>query len=113
VRPAGIAVGAVGLAGVGVGVVFGLRANGDRAKVLNASTNGSGVVTGLTQAEAARLDASARSNALLANVLMISGGALAATGLLMAVLAPSSPSAPVNAVQLSIGPASLVASGQF
>lgn len=109
VRPAGIAVGAAGLVGLGVGAVFGVQSAEARSKISRAETNADGVVVGLTQAEAARLDASARSSALTANVLMIAGGALTATGLLMVLLGHEAPAA----LSVSVGPAGVTAVGRF
>ncbi len=109
VRPAGIAVGGGGLVGIGVGAALGVQARDARAKIAQAETNAEGVVVGLSQAEAARLDASARSSAVAANVLMIAGGALSATALLMLLLGPAEPAA----VSLGVGPAGLTASGRF
>lgn len=84
-RPTGYGLLGAGVVAGGVGVVFGLMANGARSTVLNAETNASGLVTGLTQREAAALEQQAQTNALLANVLWGVGGALAATGLLFVV----------------------------
>ena len=110
VRPAGIAVGIGGVAAVGVGAVFGVLSTGDRAKINGAQTDANGVVVGITQAEAARLDASARSNALAANVLLIAGGAVAATGLFMVLLGPHNEP---TTVSVSVGPGGLTAAGRF
>lgn len=109
VRPAGIAVGAAGLAGIGLGLVFAVQSADARAKIAQAATNADGVVVGITQMGAAQLDATARSSALTANILMAAGGGLTAAGLLMIVLAPSEPAA----VSLSVGPGGLTASGRF
>ena len=110
VRPTGIAVGVAGLVGVGVGAVLGFQSADARARVNGAATDPNGVVVGMTQAEAARLDATARSSALAANVLMIAGGGVAATGLLMFLLGPQDQPA---AVSVSVGPGGVTASGRF
>lgn len=109
VRPAGIAVGVAGLVGLGVGTAFAVQSSGDRARISGATTDANGVVVGLTQAEAARLDASARSSAAAANVLLIAGGVATAGGLLMFLLGPSEPAS----VSLSVGPTALMVSGRF
>ncbi|MDP1829432.1 MAG: hypothetical protein Q8L48_39565 [Archangium sp.] len=108
VKPAGVAVGIGGLVGVTIGAVLGAQSADARAKIAGAATDGNGVVIGLTQVEAARLDATARGG-LAANVLMISGGALTATGLLMFLLGPEDP-APVS---VSMGPGGVTAAGRF
>lgn len=108
VKPAGVAVGIGGLVGVTIGAVLGGQSADARAKIAGAQTDANGVVIGLTQVEAARLDATARGG-LAANVLMISGGALAATGLLMVLLGPDEP-APVS---VTMGPGGITAAGRF
>jgi hypothetical protein len=110
VRPAGIAVGIGGVVAVGVGAVLGLQSTDARSKINNAQTDANGVVVGITQADAARLDATARSNALAANVLMIAGGAVAATGLFMFLLGPHDQP---STVSLTVGPAGVTGSGRF
>lgn len=109
VKPAGVAVGLGGLVGVTIGAVLGGQSADARAKIAGAQTDANGVVIGLTQVEAARLDAAARGG-LAANVLMISGGALTATGLLMFLLGPDE-SAP--AVSVTMGPGGITAAGRF
>lgn len=69
-----------GVAAAGVGIVFGVLANGTRAQVTSATLDATGRVVGLTQKEALALDAQQRTEATLANVLIISGAALAAGG---------------------------------
>lgn len=93
-RPTGYGLLGAGVVAAGVGVVFGLMANGARSTVLNADKNANGLVTGVTQREAAALEQQAQTNALLANVLWGVGGALAATGVLFVVFggADSAPS---------------------
>jgi hypothetical protein len=109
VRPAGIAVGLGGLVGLGIGAVLGGQAADARARIAGAQTDMNGVVINLTQVEAARLDATARGG-LAANVLMISGGALTATGLLMVLLGASDEPA---AVTLGVTPTGVTAAGRF
>lgn len=84
-RPTGWGLLGAGVVAGGVGVAFGLLANGARSTVLNAETNANGLVTSLTQREAAALEQQARTNATLANVLFGVGGALAAAGVLFIV----------------------------
>jgi hypothetical protein len=110
-KPTGIVLGAGGLVAVGVGVALGVQASDARAKLANATTDANGVVTGVTQAQAAQLDATARSGALAANVLMVAGGVAAVGGALLFLLAPPPASGP--AVSFSFGPGGVVAAGRF
>jgi hypothetical protein len=109
-RPMGIVVGAAGLVGAGVGIALAVQSADSRRQITGAAVDGNGVVTGLTQAQAQKLDATARSSALAANVLMIAGGAAAVGGVLMFVLAPHE--APTQ-VSVSVGPSSVFVSGRF
>ncbi|MFZ5438536.1 MAG: hypothetical protein ACOZQL_00940 [Myxococcota bacterium] len=108
-RPVGVGLLGAGAVAAGVGVVFGLQANAARAKVVDAQRDASGRVTSLTQREAAALEASAQSQALLANVLFGVGGALAAAGVVLIIVGPSE--APV--VTLAPTPGGVVLSGTF
>jgi len=65
---------------LGIGVGFGVASNGTKARVAAATTDSAGRITGLTQREALALDAQQRTEATVANVLIISGAALAAGG---------------------------------
>jgi hypothetical protein len=80
----GLVAGAAVVAGVGIG--FGVMANGTKAKVSGATTDADGRITGLTQREALVLDAQQRTQATIANVLIISGAALAAGGVTLFIL---------------------------
>lgn len=87
----GARVGAIALLGggaavAGLGVVFGVMANGTSAQVTGAQTDSNGRVTGLTQKEALALDAQQRTEASLANVFIISGAALAAGGVTLLIV---------------------------
>lgn len=108
-RPAGLSVGAVGLAALGTGVVFGYLSISARAKLDNPVTDTSGVVVGMTQRQAAALDQTARTDALVADVLFVVGGVLTATGVALFVLAPRPPAA----VSVVVGPASVGVVGRF
>lgn len=110
VRPAGVVVGAGGLVAVGIGIALAVQSADARKQLTTATVDGNGVVTGVTQAKAQQLDATARSSALAANVLMIAGGVATAGGLLMVLLAPQEPP---PALSLSVGPTGIVASGHF
>lgn len=93
----------------GVGLVLGLMSNDARAKVTNAPRDDLGRVTGLTQREASALEASARGQATVANVLFGVGGGLAAAGVVLIILGPSAE----PAVALSPAPGGVVVTGSF
>lgn len=108
-RTTGVIVGTTGLAAVAGGVVAGLLSSDARSKVANAERNTLGVVTGLTERDAAALDAQARTLALVANVLFVAGGVLAATGVGLFVFGGESSGAPAVTLQLSpLGGAAVV-----
>jgi hypothetical protein len=90
VRPFGIVVGAVGLAALGTGAAFGFLSADARSKVDHAASD-AGVVTGLTQKQAAALDHQARTDALVADILFVAGGVLVGTGLGLLVFGPKAP----------------------
>lgn len=78
-----------GLAGAGVvaaliGVFAGVGSAGDRAK-LNALPSDGSLVTTMTQKEAFATEQSANGAATAANILMITGGVLAAGGIVMII----------------------------
>lgn len=108
-RPTGIAVAGAGVVTAVVGVVLGAQASGARASVVNATRDGLGRVTSLTQREAAALETTSRSQAAAANVLLGVGAALAAGGVVLIILGPSSE--PV--VALSPSPGGLLVTGSF
>ncbi|MBL8922803.1 MAG: hypothetical protein JNJ54_28395 [Myxococcaceae bacterium] len=110
-QTAGFVVGAVGLVGTIGGVAAGLVSSQARARIATSERNPMGVVTGLTQREAAQLDATARTTGLVANVLLIAGGALLAGGVVLFILGLPA-DAPASA-SLSVTPGGLVFSGAF
>ncbi|MEW5741159.1 MAG: hypothetical protein AB1938_19710 [Myxococcota bacterium] len=108
-KPVGWSLVGAGAVAAGVGIIFGVQANGARSQVLNAETNAEGVITGLTQKEAAALEAQAQSQATIANVLFVTGGVLAATGAVFVVLDTMGG----TKVTLAPAPGGLVAQGSF
>jgi hypothetical protein len=98
-----------GVVGLGVGTVLGVLSYVDRNKVNNATRNAQGVVIGLSQPDAYSLDSTVRTTATAANILFGVGGALAATGVVLFILSPSS-SASVALVPTGPG---LLLSGSF
>jgi hypothetical protein len=91
-RAASIALIAAGAVSLGVGVALGVVSFVDRNKVNNAMKDANGVVTGITQADAFALDATVHTTATVANVLFGVGGALAAAGVIIFIISPSSSS---------------------
>jgi hypothetical protein len=108
-RPTGIVLLGAGVVAAGVGVVFGLQSSAARTQVTNATKDELGRVTSVTQSQAAALETSARTQASVANVLFGVGGALAAAGVVLVVLGPSSD--PV--VALSPAPGGVLVAGSF
>ena len=101
-RPTGIAVGVAGLAALAAGGVFGFLSQDARTKIASATKNDMGIVTGITEREAQQLDQQARTYALVANILLVSGGVLAATGIGLFIFGDDgTPDAPTVTLQLS------------
>lgn len=100
-RPTGITLGAVGVAALIGGGVLGFLSTSARNTIANAETSSAGVVVGLTEREAQALDAQARTFAVVANVLFVAGGVLAATGVGLFVFGGDSADAPAVTLQLS------------
>lgn len=75
----------LGVIGLGGGALFGVRSSTARAQFESASS-AMQVVTTLTRAQALQLDLDARSQAVTANVMLISGAALVITGVLLWLL---------------------------
>lgn len=89
-RPAGLA--CLGLAAVagGAGGYFGWRSNTGRARIQGLGVDESGFTIGMSQREAYALDAEVRSNAQLANGLLLgAAGAAVAGGVLWLLGAPA------------------------
>jgi hypothetical protein len=108
-RPFGAVLLGVGGAAAIAGGVVGVLSRMDRDKVSNAKPDDSGRITSLTQRQAVALENSARTKATAANVLFISGGALAAVGAVFVIWGPDK--APVAQVTPALGGFSV--SGSF
>lgn len=85
----GLIGGAAVCAGIGVG--FGVMANGTRSQVNNAPIGPTGTVANMNQKQGFELDARQRSQATTANALFISAGALALGGGALFLLSMSDP----------------------
>lgn len=106
-RVAGAVVGVAGVGALAVGVGIGAASADARRRVDEAEVDAEGYVTGMTQREAALLDRQARDQAAVANVLMIGGALIAATGLVLVLFAPS------DEVAVAPAPGGAVVSGRF
>lgn len=107
----GILLGVAGVVTLIGGSAAGLASSNARTRITQAERSPTGVVVGLTQREAAQLDASARSTALVANVLFITGAVLVGSGLAFFIVGSPSQSGP--AVTLAFSPMGGVVSGAF
>jgi serine/threonine-protein kinase len=85
-RPAGIAAGAVGLVGLGIGTFFGLQARSQWSSAQPRCPNGGCDQQGYDSWS------SSRSSATASTVAFAAGGAAVAAGVVLFLLAPSSPS---------------------
>ncbi|MCC7385776.1 MAG: hypothetical protein IT384_28260 [Deltaproteobacteria bacterium] len=78
--------GSVGVAAGVAGAVLLLSASADRAEVTGASTDASGVITGVTYREAEALEGSANTKSIAGGVVIGTGAAALATALVLAIL---------------------------
>ena len=102
----GIAVGAIGVAGIGIGTFFGLRAS---QKWKDAKTHCSASY----ECDQAGVDLTdqARSSANIATLGFVAGAALLTAGIVLFVTAPSGP--PASRVKVGVGPGSVMLGGTF
>jgi hypothetical protein len=84
-RWAGVAVGAAGVIAIGAGVFEGLQASSLQNQVNQATKDGAGHVTSVTQAKAYSLDSQQRTAATVANVCLVGGGVAAAAGVALVI----------------------------
>lgn len=121
-RPLGIAVGVVGLAGLGIGSAFGFMAKSTYDASNESNCHKSAVPGELDQCNpeglAQREDAVSKGN--IATALFIPGAVLLAAGVVLIVAAPSAPSAgsafvrpSISDVQVSAGPGGVLVRGKF
>lgn len=108
-KPTGYVLVGVGAAGVVVGAIFGVMSSDGRSRVTNAATSPAGLITSITQRDAATVEAQARQQALIANVALGVGGAFAAAGALLFFLSPSS----AEPVSLLVGPSGFSVAGAW
>ncbi|MEW5739845.1 MAG: hypothetical protein AB1938_13015 [Myxococcota bacterium] len=101
-RPTAIGLGVAGVAALAAGGVFGYLSFDARGKIDNAEKDPNGIVTGITEKEAQALDSQARTFAVVANILFVAGGVMAATGLGLFLFGDDgSPDATTALIQLS------------
>lgn len=110
-RPVGYSLLAVGAAGVGVGVIFGLQSKGARDQLSSLMPNEQGVIDSITQKKAFELDAQAREQALVANILFGVGGGLALAGGICVIV--GSTGGGDEGVAIAPAPMGVTASGRF
>ncbi|MDP2273849.1 MAG: hypothetical protein Q8N23_36235 [Archangium sp.] len=108
-RTTGFVLLGAGAVAAGIGVGLGASSAGARSRLTNATQDDQGRVTSITQAEAGPLEASANTQATIANVLFGVGGALGAAGVVLVILGPASE----PTVALSPAPGGLLVSGRF
>lgn len=110
-RPASYGVLGAGAVALVVGAVFGVMANEARAKVTGAMTNEAGLITSVSQRDAAGFEARMKQQGTIANVLFgVGGGLLAAGAILFFVGAPASNGTQVS---LHLSPSGFAVMGLF
>ena len=93
-RISAVVVAGLGVASLGTGAVFGVRSSQSRSQ-FDQATSAMQLISSLTRAQALQLDANARSQALIANVLFVTGAALVVTGVVLWLLGAPTPHAQV------------------
>ncbi|MDP1919783.1 MAG: tetratricopeptide repeat protein [Myxococcales bacterium] len=110
-RPASYGVLGAGALALVVGSIFGVMANEARAKVTGAMTNEAGLITSVSQRDAAGFEARMKQQGTIANVLFgVGGGLLAAGAVLFFVGAPASGGTQVS---LHLSPSGFAVMGMF
>jgi hypothetical protein len=109
VRGLGFGLAAVGAVSAIIGVVCGAASAGTRGELAGLPTDGS-LVTTMTQKEAFEKEASANGLASAANVMLITGGVLAATGVVLVIVGGPGEDARVTLAPMGAG---AVLSGAF
>ncbi len=110
-RPTSYGVLGAGAVALVVGSIFGVMANQARAKVTGAMTNEAGLITSLSQRDAAGFEARLKQQGTIANMLFgVGGGLLAAGAILFFVGAPASNGTQVS---LHVSPSGLMVMGVF
>lgn len=89
-RVGGIVLLGAGVAAGVVGIIGGVSSSSARAQLANLEEDASGRVIGMTQRQAADIEAGANTAATLANVMYVTAGVLAGTGVLLIALGGSS-----------------------
>jgi hypothetical protein len=86
VRIAGFVFGGLGVVAGGIGIAFGVQAEGLKSSLAGAARDEQGHVTGLTQRAYFAAEQDQHLKATVANILFIAGGVLAATGITLVII---------------------------
>ncbi len=97
-----------GAVAAGVGIALGVSSNAARTQFLSAARDSNGLVTGLSRRDALALEEKSKTEATIANVLFVSGAALAATGVVLFVVDLQK-----TKVVMMPGPGGIALAGQF
>jgi hypothetical protein len=94
----------------GVGAFFGVRSSTALSSISGATRDDQGRITGLTEREAATRGAAAATDGLIANILFVSAGVVAAAGIVMFIVG-----GPETPAKVALAPAfgGLTLSGSF
>jgi hypothetical protein len=82
-RPTGIGLGAGAAVAGGIGAYFAVTSTSARSQLTNATRDGTGAITSLTQVQAAAADQRARDSAVIANTLFVAAGGLLGLGVVL------------------------------
>jgi serine/threonine-protein kinase len=107
-RTVGLIVGGAGVVAIGIGAIFGFKAMSKNSDAKDICPNNQ-----CTTEEGVRLTEEAKDAAVVANVLVIGGAAVAATGLVLYLTAPSGQERSVGVVTDGRGGARLTFGGSF
>jgi hypothetical protein len=119
-RTIGYIVGGAGLAIAAVGGIFGLRALGQRSDLEDATNNSAhckgeypnAICTDEARRDLQPLEDSGKRNALVANVLLVTGAVALVTGITLVLLAPSR-STTTTTAKIGLGVRTLLVGGTF
>jgi len=110
-RPASYGALGSGAVALGVGIVFGVMANETRSKVTGATTNEAGLITSVSQRDAAAFEARTKQQGTIANVLFGVGGGLLAAGAILFFVGAQAANG--TQVSLHLSPTGFAVTGAF